>query len=102
MGSGWQELDLVFSKPTGEPMDPERFSREFDRAVGRHGVPRIRLHDLRHTWATLALASGVHPKVEQERLGHSSIGITLDIYSHVTPAMQADAAELVAAAVFDG
>ena len=58
---------------------------------------RIRLHDLRYSHATLALQAGVHPKVVQERLGHANIGITLDTYSHVTPAMQADAAERVAA-----
>jgi len=60
-------------------------------------LPRIRLHDLRHTWATLALESGIHPKVVQERLGHANVSITLDLYSHVSPAMQSDAAERVAA-----
>jgi integrase len=54
---------------------------------------------LRHTWATLALGAGVHPKVVSERLGHSKIAITLDVYSHVTPAMQADAAETVASLI---
>lgn len=62
-------------------------------------VPRIRLHDLRHTWATLALRAGVHPKVVQERLGHANISITMDTYSHVMPDMQESAAELVAALV---
>ena len=62
-------------------------------------VPRIRLHDLRHTWATLALRAGVHPKVVQERLGHANISITMDIYSHVMPDMQESAAGLVAALV---
>lgn len=60
----------------------------------------IRLHDLRHGWATMALAAGVHPKVVQERLGHSSISITLDTYSHVSPALHGEAAETVAALVF--
>ena len=60
-------------------------------------MPHIRLHDLRHTWATLALESGIHPKVVQERLGHANVSITLDLYSHVSPAMQTDAAERVAA-----
>jgi integrase len=63
-------------------------------------LPRIRLHDLRHTHATLALQAGVHPKVVQERLGHSTIAITLDIYSHVIPAMQEEAAALIAGLVF--
>jgi len=62
-------------------------------------LPRIRLHDLRHTHATLALQAGVHPKVVQERLGHATISITLDVYSHAIPAMQEDAAGRIAAMV---
>jgi integrase len=65
------------------------------------GLPVIRLHDLRHTSATLALAAGVHPKVVQERLGHLSINITLDTYSHVVMGLQHDAAEKVAALLVD-
>lgn len=64
-------------------------------------LPRIRFHDLRHTHATLALAAGVHPKVVSERLGHASITITLDTYSHAIPAMPETAAALVASLVFD-
>jgi integrase len=60
-------------------------------------LPKIRLHDLRHTHATLALEAGVHPKVVQERLGHATIAITLDTYSHAIPAMQEDAAAKIAA-----
>ncbi len=63
------------------------------------GLPRIRFHDLRHTHATHLLSNGVHPKVAQERLGHSSVGITLDLYSHVLPGMQEDAAAKVDAAI---
>jgi len=99
LGAGWRDHDLIFTKVTGEPLHPERFSREFDRAVQRHEIPRLTLHGLRHTWASLALQAGVHPKVVQERLGHSTVGITLDIYSHVLPAMQTNAAETVAALV---
>jgi integrase len=66
----------------------------------RHGrLPRVRLHDLRHTHATQLLGLGVHPKIAQERLGHSSIGITLDLYSHVMPGMQDDAVAKVDAAL---
>jgi integrase len=100
LGAGWNHHDLLFTKPTGEPLHPERFSRAFDRIVNRLGLPRIPLHGLRHTWATLALRAGVHPKVVQERLGHASISITLDIYSHAIPAMQTDAAERVVSLVF--
>ena len=70
-----------------------------EEAVKAAPVPRIRLHDLRHTWATLALRAGVHPKVVQERLGHKNISITMDLYSHVMPDMQESAAELVASIV---
>jgi integrase len=92
---------LVFSLTDGRSYNPDRFSREFDRALERHpDVPRIRLHDLRHTWATLALVAGVPVKVVSERLGHATTAITLDIYSHVTPTMQADAAERVSALIF--
>jgi integrase len=102
LGAGWDQSALVFSKPTGEPLHPERFSRSFDRIVKRLGLPHIPLHGLRHTWATLALRAGVHPKVVQERLGHATISITLDIDSHAVPAMQTDAAERVVSLVFDG
>jgi integrase len=67
--------------------------------LGKTSLPLIRFHDLRHTHASQMLAAGVHPKVASERLGHSTIGITLDLYSHVMPGMQADAAEQVDAAL---
>jgi integrase len=102
VGSGYREHGLMFAMPDGRPIHPERFSREFAETVARSDFPRIRLHDLRHTWATLALQAGVHPKVVQERLGHSNIAITLDIYSHVVPAMQTDAADRVASIVLGG
>jgi integrase len=97
VGPGYVDHDLVFCRPDGMPWHPDRFTRTFQRKVRELGLPMIRLHDLRHTWATLALESGVHPKVVSERLGHSTVSITLDIYSHVSPAMQTDAAERVAA-----
>jgi integrase len=96
MGAGFADRDLVFCKVTGEALHPESFSREFDRRVTRWGLPALTIHGLRHTWATLALKAGVHPKLVQERLGHANVGITLDIYSHATPAMQSEAAETVA------
>ena len=66
-----------------------RFYRLLDKA----GLPRIRFHDLRHTAASLMLSRGVHPKIVSEMLGHSTIAITLDLYSHVTPTMQRQAAD---------
>jgi integrase len=68
--------------------------------VRNFDLPTIRFHDLRHTHATLMLGAGVHPKVVQERLGHTSIQITLDTYSHVMPGMQADAAARIGTLVF--
>jgi integrase len=97
MGAGWTDNDLVFCHPDGTVVHPERFSRGFLEAVQRIGLPRIRLHDLRHGWATLALQAGIHPKVVQERLGHANIAITLDTYSHVVAGLHEEAAEHVAA-----
>lgn len=91
--------DLVFTREDGEALHPDRVTKLFDGHVRRAELPRIRLHDLRHTHATLALAAGVHPKVVSERLGHSTVSLTLDVYSHAIPALQEDAAALVAALV---
>jgi integrase len=98
-GDAYIDHDLVFCRESGEPLDPNGFSEIFASALKRAGLPPIRLHDLRHTHATHMLAAGVHPKVVQERLGHSSITMTLDLYSHVTPGMQRDAAAKVADAI---
>ena len=95
-GKGYEETGLVATREDGSWIHPERFSRWFEAHRKKAGLPVIRAHDLRHTHATLLLQAGVHPKVVQERLGHSSITVTLDTYSHVIPAMQEDAAELAA------
>ncbi len=77
-----------------QPIDKANLLRgSFWPLLERAGLPHMRFHDLRHSCASLLLAEGVHPKVVQEMLGHSSISVTLDIYSHVLPSMQADAAE---------
>ncbi|MEK7424558.1 MAG: site-specific integrase [Actinomycetota bacterium] len=99
-GAGFADHGFVFCLPDGRPYHPERVSTEFDRRVAKWGLPRITLHGLRHTWATLALRGGVHPKVVQERLGHSTISITLNTYSHVSVGMQREAAEKVASLIF--
>lgn len=94
-GAAYVDSGLVLTRENGEPLHPQTLSQAFERRVTKLGLERIRFHDLRHTSATLALAAGVHPKVVSERLGHASIGITLDVYSHVTKGMQeAAAAEL--------
>ncbi len=95
-GPAWKDHGLVFSREDGSPLDPDWVSKRFERLVAVTGLPALRLHDLRHTHATLALQAGIHPKVVSERLGHSTIAITLDTYSHAIPAMQESAAERVA------
>jgi integrase len=92
-GESWQESGLIFPSLRGTPKDPTDLRREFKALVAGAGLPGIRFHDLRHTAATLMLQQGIHPKVVQERLGHSSISITLDTYSHVLPNLQVEAAE---------
>jgi integrase len=88
-GIGWQELDFVFASRGGRPLYATNvIKRSFPRILKSAGLRQIRFHDLRHTTATLLLDQGVHPKIVSEMLGHSSIGITLDLYSHATPTMQ--------------
>ena len=98
-GEAWEASGYVFTREDGLPWHPDVVSHRFDMAVAAASVPRIRLHDLRHTWATIALRAGIQVKVVQERLGHASIKTTMDTYTHVMPGMQRSAAELVAALV---
>lgn len=91
--SDWQETGLVIDRAEGMPWDPRSFTSTWRRFLTKAGFPLIRFHDLRHAHATLMLSKGVHPKIVSERLGHASIGITLDTYSHVLPSMQQDAAD---------
>ena len=91
--------DLVFTRADGRPYHPERLTRMFKSAVRATGSPSIRLHDLRHTWATLALQAGIPAKIVQDRLGHSTVAITLNVYSHVTAKLQVEAADAVAALI---
>lgn len=92
LGPVWEEMDLVFSNVLGGPLLKSNvLYRNFKPLLRKAGLPLIRFHDLRHTAATLMLLQGVHPKVVSEMLGHASISITLDLYSHVLPNMQKDA-----------
>jgi integrase len=92
VGPSYEDRGLVFTDPRGKSIPPYRLSQRFAGLVRRAGLPPMRFHDLRHTHATLLLARGVHPKVVSERLGHASIAITLDVYSHVLPTQQEEAA----------
>lgn len=94
--------ELVFGDEAGAPLDPMAITHEFRAMVRTAPVPPLRLHDLRHTHATLMLAAGVPVKVVSERLGHATIALTLDVYAHVLPAMDGDAVERFAALVHPG
>jgi integrase len=91
--------ELVFCYRTKRPLNPIDISKGFVRLCKGAGLRRIRLHDLRHTHATLALQAGIHPKIVSERLGHSTIAFTLDVYSHSIPHLQKEAASEVATLV---
>lgn len=90
--SDYSDLDLVLCDGAGAPIPPYQLSQRFSNLVKSAGLAPHRFHDLRHTSATLLLRAGVHPKIVSERLGHSSVAITLDTYSHVLPDMQEEAA----------
>ena len=96
VGPDFSDEGLVFHQPDGACLRPEAVSGMFVRRVEQYRLRRITLHGLRHTWATLALEQGIHPRVVQERLGHSTIAITLGIYSHVAPRLHDEAAAIVA------
>jgi integrase len=88
LGPAYRLHDLVFSVTDGGPINARNLMRAFYRMLDVAGLPPIRFHDLRHTHATMLLEQDVHPKIVSERLGHASVGITLDTYSHVLPSMQ--------------
>lgn len=92
LGMSLKDDDLVFSTPDGKPLRPDTVSRAWANLAARAGIKVIRFHDARHTHASLMLKQGIHPKIVQERLGHASIQITLDTYSHVAPGLQEAAA----------
>jgi integrase len=100
-GAAWtNESGLLFTDQLGAPLHPQGFSQAFLKHAKAAKLPKLSLHGLRHTHATLALRAGVHPKVVSERLGHASVGFTLDVYTDSLPDLQESAAELVAALVF--
>ena len=93
LGLRLTDNDLVFSTTEGKLIRPNTITRAWTSFVGRSGLKAVRFHDLRHTHASLMLTQGIHPKIVQERLGHASIQMTLDAYSHVAPGLQQAAAE---------
>ena len=93
LGSNLNDDDFIFSHADGSPLYPTTVTHTFSKVAKRAGLSYLRLHDLRHIHATMLLKTGAHPRIVQERLGHSSIATTLDIYSHTVPGMQKAAAE---------
>lgn len=98
-GSAWTDSGLIFTTPGGAPLHPADVTDHFTRLVAQAGLPPIRLHDLRHGSATLALKAGVEMKTVQEMLGHSTIALTADTYTSVLPEVAREAAERIAAIV---
>ena len=90
---GGSASDLVFRRLDRSPLRPDTVTHAFAGLVKKAGIPRVRLHDLRHTHATLMMEQGINPKIVNERLGHAGAGITLDLNSHVSPGLQAEAAQ---------
>jgi integrase len=94
--SDYQACDYVFTWENGRPVHPDVIRQRFNRLAARCQLPRIRLHDLRHSYATAALKSGVNPKIVSQRLGHASVGFTLSVYSHALPGADREAANAIA------
>lgn len=101
MGEQFEDNDLVVCWDDGKCINPDTLSQKFRRLIERIGLKHIRLHDLRHTNATLMLEYGVNIKVAQQRLGHASISTTMDIYSHVTEKVEKEAADKLDKGIFE-
>ena len=101
MGRDFYDGNYVICQPNGKPYKPSSMSRKFNQLLKKHDLKHIRLHDLRHTNATLMLTKGISPKVAQARLGHSDFSTTMNIYSHVLKSMETEAAEKIDDAIFN-
>jgi integrase len=99
LGEGWTDSDLVVERGDGQPRDPDTITHYFADIATKVKVPGVRFHDLRHAYATSLLRGGVHPKIVSEALGHASTAFTMDVYSHVLPSMQEEAAAAIAKAL---
>jgi len=100
LGALWQDHDLVFAAGNGEPINPSNLRRDFLSLIARAGVPTIRVHDLRHTFATLALSSGAPLKAVAEAIGHADTRLTISTYTHVLPGQRQEVADKVASILF--
>lgn len=99
LGEAWSDQDLVIDRGDGGPVHPDVLSHRFARLAAAQGLGAVRLHDLRHGYATMLLAAGVHPKIASEALGHSSSAFTMDVYSHLLEGLGRAAAEAVQSAL---
>ena len=102
LGKAYEDNDLVFPDEFGKPLNPMAFTRALDRAANRVGVDKVKLHDLRHFHASLLLQSGQNPVLVSKRLGHAAVSMTLDIYGHLMPGWQREAAEVFAKVMEQG
>jgi integrase len=94
-GPLWENTGFVFIHPSGTPLIPDQITQDFASLVKRFGLPPLTLHGLRHAYATLALRQGVQPKVVSKAMGHSTIGITMDLYQHVLDEIQDELADAI-------
>jgi site-specific recombinase XerD len=99
IGQAYDDHDLIFCNPDGTPANPRRLLRQFQRRLQHAGLPQVRLHDLRYSFATMLLELGKSPKTVQTLLGHSRISITLDIYSHVSLETETKAVTMLSTAL---
>ena len=100
LGTVWEDYDLVFAAANGRPIYPDNLKRDFERLVHLAGVPRIRIHDQRHTHVTLAIAAGADIGAVSQRIGHSRTSITMDVYHHVLPRKHLEVSDKVGAVLF--
>jgi integrase len=99
-GQSYHGQGKLFCHPDGRPIHPDTITRRFNRLVDRAGLPRIRLHDVRHTYATLSLDAGVEPKVVNDRIGHANMAYTLTIYTHRSTGRDRPTVEKIAGLIF--
>ena len=100
LGPAWEDHDLVFAATNGRPIYPDNLKRDYDRLIALAGVPRIRIHDQRHTHVTLAIAAGADIGAVSQRIGHARTSITMDVYHQMLPRKYAEVSDKVGAALF--
>ncbi len=100
LGEAWNDHDLIFPSATGNPLHPSGLLDDYNRLVKRAGLPHVRIHDLRHTHVTLAIAAGANLKAVSKRVGHARASITMDLYAHALPEQQAEVSDKIGSVLF--